>query len=92
MPTIDGPRELPGARGHPAGDVFKLKGKGIPHINGRGRGDQYVRMTIEVPKNLSQKQKQLLQEFDSCAEEKNYQKRKGFFDKIKEMFDEKKQS
>ena len=61
------------------GDVFKLKGKGIPHINGRGRGDQYVRMTIEVPKNLSQKQKQLLQEFDSCAEEKNYQKRKGFF-------------
>lgn len=69
--------------------MFKLKGKGILHINGRGRGDQYVRMTIEVPKNLSQKQKQLLQESDSCAEEKNYQKRKGFFDKIKEMFDEK---
>ena len=92
VPTIDGRVSYQVREGTQPGDVFKLKGKGIPHINGRGRGDQYVRMTIEVPKNLSQKQKQLLQEFDSCAEEKNYQKRKGFFDKIKEMFDEKKQS
>jgi molecular chaperone DnaJ len=68
------------------GDVFKLKGKGIPKLGGRGRGDQYVRMTIEVPKNLSQKQKDLLVEFDAAANDKNYQKRKSFFDKIKDMF------
>jgi molecular chaperone DnaJ len=45
-------------------------------------------VTIEVPKNLSAKQKTILQEFDSVAEEKNYQKRKNFFDKIKDMFGE----
>ena len=65
-----------------------LRGKGIPNINGRGRGDQYVRVTIEVPKNLSAKQKELLREFEKSAGDKNYQKRKGFFDKIKEMFGE----
>lgn len=90
VPTIDGKVSYQVREGTQPGDVFKLKGKGIPHINGRGRGDQFVRMTIEVPKNLSQKQKDILKEFDDSAEEKNYQKRKGFFDKLKEMFDDKK--
>lgn len=53
VPTIDGRVSYQVREGTQPGDVFKLKGKGIPHINGRGRGDQYVRMTIEVPKNLS---------------------------------------
>ena len=43
-------------------------------------------MTIEVPKNLSQKQKDILKEFDSSATDRNYQKRKGFRDKLKDMF------
>ena len=90
VPTIDGRVSYQVREGTQPGDVVKLKGKGIPHLSGRGRGDQYVRMTIEVPKNLSSKQKELLQEFDKSAEEKNYQKRKGFFDKLKEMFDDKK--
>ncbi|WP_411675742.1 molecular chaperone DnaJ [Caproicibacter sp.] len=88
VPTIDGKVEYQVHAGTQPGDVFKLKGKGIPKLGGRGRGDQYVRMTIEVPKNLSQKQKDLLTEFDSGADEKNYQKRKTFFDKIKDMFGE----
>ena len=66
--------------------MFKFKGKGIPYINGRGRGDQYVRVVVEVPKNLSQKQKDVLKEFEDTSEEKNYTKRKTFFDKIKAMF------
>lgn len=70
------------------GDVFKLKGKGIQSINGRGRGDQYVRVTVEVPKNLSKRQKELLQEFEQNADEKNYQKRKSFFGKIKDLFED----
>lgn len=88
VPTIDGKVEYQVHAGTQPDDVFKLKGKGIPRLNGRGRGDQYVRMTIEVPKNLSQKQKDMLKEFDSAAEDKNYQKRKTFFDKIKNMFGE----
>ncbi|MCY1715276.1 molecular chaperone DnaJ [Caproiciproducens galactitolivorans] len=88
VPTIDGRVSYQVREGTQPGDVFKLKGKGIPRISGHGRGDQYVRMTIEVPKNLSQRQKTLLQDFDNVAEDKNYQKRKSFFDKIKDMFGE----
>lgn len=88
VPTIDGRVSYQVREGTQPGDVFKLKGKGIPRISGHGRGDQYVRMTIEVPKNLSQSQKALLQDFDNGAEDKNYQKRKSFFDKIKDMFGE----
>lgn len=88
VPTIDGRVSYQVREGTQPGDVFKLKGKGIPRIGGHGRGDQFVRMTIEVPKNLTQKQKEILQQFDSVAEEKNYQKRKNFIDKIKDMFGE----
>jgi molecular chaperone DnaJ len=88
VPTIDGKVGYQVHSGTQPGDVFKLKGKGIPRLGDRGRGDQYVRMTVEVPKNLSAKQKEILNEFDQVAEEKNYQKRKSFFDKIKDMFGE----
>ena len=88
VPTLDGKVSYPVHEGTQPGDVFKLKGKGIAHLNGRGRGDQFVKVTVEVPKNLSARQKEILVEFEKGAEEKNYQKRKGFFDKIKNMFEE----
>ena len=91
VPTLDGQVTYQVHDGTQPGDVFKLRGKGIPHLNGRGRGDQFVRVTIEVPRNLSQKQKDLLIEFDSSGDERNYQKRKTFFDKIKNLFDTEKQ-
>lgn len=86
VPTIDGRVEYEVHPGTQPGDVFKLRGKGIQRLGSRGRGDQYVRMTVEVPKNLSQRQKALLREFESEAEDKNYQKRRNFFGKIKDMF------
>ncbi len=49
------------------------------------RGDQYVKLSIEVPKNLGKKQKDLLKAFDATLSDTNYQKRKGFFDKLKEF-------
>ena len=90
MPTIDGKVSYQVREGTQPGDIFKLRGKGIPFINGRGRGDQYVQVTVEVPKNLSQRQKDVLREFDNIAEDKNYTKRKSFFDKIKTIFGEEK--
>ena len=87
VPTLDGKVSYQVHEGTQPGDVFKLKGKGIPVLGGRGRGDQYVRVTVEVPRNLSQKQKEILKEFDKGVEEKNYQKRKSFFDKLKNMFE-----
>ncbi len=88
VPTLDGKVSYNIHEGTQPNDVFKLKGKGIEHLNGRGRGDQYVKIVIEVPKSLNGKQKELLKEFDASLGDKHYQKRKGFFDKIKKMFDE----
>lgn len=87
VPTIDGKVSYSVHEGTQPGDVFKLKGKGIPHINGRGRGDQYVKVTVEVPKNLTSKQKDILKQFENATTDKNYAKRKGFFDVIKKLFD-----
>lgn len=86
VPTIDGKVSYAVHDGTQSGDVFKLKGKGIQHLNGRGRGDQYVKVTIEVPKNLSSKQKDLLRQFEAASSEKNYAKRKGFGDVLKKIF------
>ena len=88
VPTLDGKVSYNIHEGTQPNDVFKLKGKGIQHLHGRGVGDQYVKIVIEVPKNLNNKQKDLLRQFEASVGDKNYQKRKGFFDKIKKMFDE----
>ena len=68
------------------GAVFRLRGKGIQNVNGRGRGDQYVRIILEVPKNLTAHQKELLREFESSTTDENQQQRKGFWDKVKDAF------
>ena len=86
VPTLDGKVSYDIHEGTQPGDVFRLKGKGIQHLGGRGRGDQYVRVVIEVPKNLSGKQKELIRELDAATGDKNYQKRKGFMDKLKDLF------
>ena len=87
VPTIDGKVSYSVHDGTQPGDIFKLKGKGIPFINGRGRGDQYVKVTIEVPKNLSSKQKEVLKDFEKTTSDKNYSKRKSFIDILKRIFD-----
>ncbi len=87
VPTLDGKVRYTIHEGTQPGDVFKLKGRGIPHLGGRGKGDQYVKVVVEIPKNLNAKQKELVRQFDSSIGEKNYAKRKSFFDKIKDLFD-----
>lgn len=82
VPTLDGDVSYHVHEGTQPGDVFKLKNRGVENLNGRGRGDQFVRVTIEVPKNLSRDQKELLEKFDETATDKNYQKRKSFRDKL----------
>ncbi|MDD3260296.1 MAG: molecular chaperone DnaJ [Oscillospiraceae bacterium] len=88
VPTLDGKVSYQVREGTQPGDVFKLKGKGVQKLSGRGRGDQYVRMVLEVPKNLTAKQKELLRKFEDSTGERNYQRRKGFFDKLKQKFGE----
>lgn len=87
VPTLDGKVKFKIHEGTQPGDEFKLTGKGIKRINSSGRGNQYVKIVVEIPKNLSKEQKEILQKFDNAADEKNYKKQKTFFDKIKDMFD-----
>ena len=86
VPTLDGKVSYQIHEGTQPGDVFKLKGKGIERLGGRGRGDQFVKVIIEVPRNLSSKQKEILKNLEEHADESNYQTRKGFFEKLKNMF------
>ena len=86
VPTLEGKVPYTIKEGTQPGDTFRLKGKGFPYINGRGRGDQIVHVTVEVPRNLSSEQKKLLKAFEEATTDGNYQKRKNFFDKIKDAF------
>ncbi len=84
VPTIDGKVKYEVPEGTQSGTVFRLRNKGIQYVNGRGRGDQYVKVNIEVPRNLSSKQKDVLKDFEKLTSDKNYEKRKTFFDRLKD--------
>lgn len=87
VPTIDGDVKYSISEGTQTGTVFRLKGKGVKKLRRTERGDQYVTIYVEVPKNLTKKQKDLLKEFEASLSEKNYTKRQTFFDKLKKKFD-----
>ncbi len=60
VPTIDGELKLKIRKGTQSGTMMRLRGKGLPHLRGRGQGDQYIRINVEVPANLSRSQRQLV--------------------------------
>ena len=83
IPTIDGKVKYSIPEGTQSGTTFRLKGKGIPGLNGRARGDQYVTVYIETPRNLNREQKEALRKFSDTLGESNYEQRKSFFGKFK---------
>ena len=83
IPTIDGKVKYDIPEGTQTGTTFRLRGKGIPNLNGRGRGDQYVTVYIETPRNLNREQKEALKKFSQSLGEHNYEQRKTFFSKFK---------
>lgn len=83
VPTIHGVVEYELPEGTQTGTRFRLKGKGIPILHGKGNGDEYVTVTVEVPKNLSHEQKELLREFDKDCD---YTKKSSFAEKMKRFF------
>lgn len=89
VPTIDGKVEYTMPAGTQPGTVFRMRGKGIQAVNGRGRGDQFVKVTLEVPKNLSDHQKELLRKLEDSDMPQNHTQRKSFRDKMKDLFGKK---
>ncbi len=84
IPTLRGRVEMSIPAGTQSGKVFRLRGQGLPAVEGRGRGDQLVRVFVEVPKKLTDRQKELLREFAEI-EVKNSGSR-SFFEKIVDYF------
>ena len=86
VPTVDGKVQYTVPEGTQPGTSFRLKGKGIRYLNGKGQGDQLVKVYIEVPKKLNKEQRTTLENFESGLTDKNYEQRKGFTDRLKDLF------
>jgi len=89
VPTLTGGERIKIPAGTQPGQVFRLRGKGMPHLRGAGTGDQQCRVTVEVPTKLTAKQKDLLKEFDCLSNDACTPLTKGFLDKVKELFGDK---
>jgi molecular chaperone DnaJ len=70
VPTLNGTKKIQIPKGTQPGELFRLRGEGIPHLHGRGRGDQIIQTTVEVPKKLTKRQETLLEEFAALEEGK----------------------
>ena len=86
VPTVDGKVAQKIPEGTQSGTKFRLRGQGIPSLNGRGRGDQYVIVDVEIPKKLNRTQREALNAFEDSLKDDNYEKRKGFFKNLKDRF------
>jgi molecular chaperone DnaJ len=87
IPTLDGKASLKIPEATQPGAVFHLRGKGIPHLQSHGRGDQVIRINVMIPSRLTEKQKELLQQFEKLERDDQYHSRgKGFFEKMKDAF------
>ncbi len=87
VPTLDGKISITVDPGTQSGKQYRLKNKGFPVLNSYGKGNQYVRVVVEVPKNLNSKQKELLKEFEKETINTNgYTQRSNFFEKVKRLF------
>jgi molecular chaperone DnaJ len=84
IPTLRGKVEMAIPAGTQSGKVFRLRGQGLPVLEGRGRGDQLVRVFVEIPRKLTERQEQLLREFADIETEKSGSK--SFFEKIVDYF------
>jgi molecular chaperone DnaJ len=86
VPTLDGELELEFAAGTQPGEVRTLRGRGMPVLQGFGRGDHRVLVNVAVPRQLTEEQRRLLAEFERTADDETYRPDEGFFEKLKSAF------
>jgi molecular chaperone DnaJ len=86
VPTLDGKVKMKIPAGTQSGKVFRLKGKGIPHLHGSARGDEHVRVTVETPTDLNDKQREILEQFAEAAGESVNPQGKSFFEQVRKLF------
>ncbi len=86
VPTLDGDVELEFKPGTQPGEIHLLRGKGLPVLQGFGRGDQRVLVNVAIPRQLSPEQRRILEEFERSAHKGNYRPDEGFFEKLRSAF------
>lgn len=86
VPTLKGKVKFTLPEGTQTGTKFRLKGQGVKNVNGYGTGDLYFTVKVEVPRKLNKDQKEMLKKFNESCTEECYEKRKSFFDTMKELF------
>ena len=84
--TLDGEVELEFPPGTQPGELRVLRGRGMPVLQGFGRGDHRVLVNVRVPRNLDEEQRRLLEQFERRADERTYSGETGFFEKLKSAF------
>src|ERR1051326_4646740 len=85
VPTLEGPAKVKIPAGTQSGQVFRLKGRGIPDLGGYGRGDEVVRVIVETPRKLSARQRELIEEFARISGEEVHPLSKSFLEKVKSI-------
>ena len=86
VPTIDGGKaRISIPSGSQTGKQFRLRDKGMPYLRHKRRGDLYIEIFVETPTNLTERQRELLQEF-ADESQNNYKDCDGFFSKVKDIF------
>ena len=86
VPTLEGELEVEFEPGTQPGEIRILRGRGMPVLQGRGRGDQRLLVNVAVPRHLTEEQRRLLDEFEQLADEDTYRPDEGFFEKLKSAF------
>ena len=89
VPTLDGPAKLKIPAGTQTGKVYRLKGKGVPSLQGGGRGDQHVRVFVETPTHLTKEQRELLERFAAISGEETNPQARTFWEKVGDLLREK---
>jgi molecular chaperone DnaJ len=74
VPTLQGKSTLKVPKGTPSGQLLRMKGLGVTGVNGRGRGDQIVRVVVSVPTKLTKRQEEILAEFSKIEQEQSGKK------------------
>ena len=86
IPTLDGRIRYKIPEGTQHGMQFRIRGSGIQRLNSSSKGDLVITIRVEIPRHLNARQKEILKQFDETTTDKEYENRKGFMDRVKELF------
>jgi len=87
VPTLDGEHKVKVPEGTQSGTKFRLRGKGVPSVNGHGgKGDLFVEVRVQTPGKLNKRQRELLEELNQVTQVDNKPQRRSLFSRVKDIF------